>query len=207
MTGYKLYTRPGSGGFVVEAAFALLGTAFETIDVPKDQMGPGSALRDVNPIGQLPTLILPDGRVMTESAAICLYLGEISSKLGPAPGSKHRADFLRWMLFLSSALYPALLKFYYADRHVSDPAGVEWVKEAAITQSDQYFEVLENELAGRRWLIGDAMTIADVYLAMLAHWHPEGDKPRDAWVNIIRLCNAVKADPVIAALNDRHRMW
>jgi hypothetical protein len=55
-------------------------------------------------------------------------------------------------------------------------------------------------LAGER-------SIADVYLLMLAHWHPVADRPRDEWKNIVRVCEALKREPALAELNKRHRIW
>ena len=53
---YRLYTRPGSGGFVVEAALALTGAPFDQIDVPKKDP-PDQAFLDISPLNQVPVLI------------------------------------------------------------------------------------------------------------------------------------------------------
>jgi glutathione S-transferase len=208
---YTLYSRPGSGGFVVEAAMTMAGLPFEKIDVPRSRDDPiNREFRSkVNPLGQVPALILPDGGTMTESAAICLYLDELCPQagLGPAPGSTGRREFLRWMAFLSSALYPTLLRFYYPHRGTTDPDGLEAVRAAATIESDRYFLVLESALAGRQWLVGEAFSIADVYLAMLACWHPVGERPREEWHNIVGLCGRVADHPVMAELNKTHRLW
>ncbi|HTV70348.1 MAG TPA: glutathione S-transferase family protein [Rhizobiaceae bacterium] len=207
--GYRLYTRPGSGGFVVEVAFAMAGVPVEKIDVTRAEQKPGGTFREINPVGQVPALILPDGRLMTESAAICLYLAEQYPLrgIGPVAGSSERPDFLRWMLFLASAHYPTLLRFYYPDRRTTDAGGIDAVKQAAVAESEQLFEVVENHLAGRQWLVGDTMTIADVYLAMLAYWLPPDDRPRAVWTNIIALSNRVARDATVAELNKTHKIW
>lgn len=205
---HTLYTRPGSGGFVVEAALRLCGQPFSAVAVQRG--GPyDPAFQAISPLRQIPVLVLPDGRSMTESAAICIYLSEIhpQAELGPQVGAPDRADFLRWMLFMSSALYPALLRYFYAPRYTAAPAGVEGVRQAAVSECDRLFEILEQALQGRDWLVGSRRTIADIYLLMLAHWHPEGDKPRAEWINIVRVCEALKHDPVLAELNTTHRIW
>src|SRR5689334_19494279 len=104
---HTLYTRPGSGGFVVEAALHLAGQPFTSVAVARG--GPYEpGFLALSPLRQIPVLVSPDGRSMTESAAICIHLSELhpQAELGPGAGSPDRADFLRWMLFLSSALYP-----------------------------------------------------------------------------------------------------
>lgn len=208
-SGYTLYTRPGSGGFVVEVAFALAGQDFENIEISRTDAAEGGPFRSINPVGQVPALRLPDGRLMTESAAICLHLAETfpGHGIGPLAGSVDRPDFLRWMLFLSSAHYPALMRWYYPARRTTDEAGIDAVKAAALAEAEQLFAVIESHLTGRDWLVGDAMTIADVYLAMLAHWLPPHDRPRAEWKNIVRVSAKVAAHPVVAELNRAHRIW
>jgi len=205
---YKLYTRPGSGGFVVEAALALAGAPFDQIDVPKKD-SPDQAFLDISPLNQVPVLTLPDGRSITESAAICILLAERHPEAGlaPAAGSPARADFLRWMAFMSSALYPAVLRFYYAHRYTADAEGVKAVKEAAITEMDRGFAVLDKALAGRDWLVGDTLSIADIYLVMLVAWHPEIGKVAAAWPDIERLWARLRDHDLMRKLNAAHAMW
>lgn len=141
---YKLYTRAGSGGFVVEAALALANAPFEQIDVPKADR-PDPAFLDISPLNQVPVLTLPDGRSMTESAAICILLAERhpNAGLAPAVDAPARVDFLRWMAFMSSVLYPAILRLYYAHRYTTDADGTKAVKQAAIAEMDRGFAVLD----------------------------------------------------------------
>ena len=95
---HKLYTRPGSGGFVIEAALKLAGVAFEQIDVPKTPE-PDPEFLKISPMHQVPVLVLPDGHAVPETAAISLLLAELhpGRGLGPVAGEPGRADFLRWI--------------------------------------------------------------------------------------------------------------
>ncbi|RWF27855.1 MULTISPECIES: glutathione S-transferase family protein [unclassified Mesorhizobium] len=205
---YRLYTRPGSGGFVVEAALALAGAPFDQVDVPKKDP-PDQAFLEISPLNQVPVLTLPDGRSITESAAICILLAERHPEAGlaPAAGSPARADFLRWMAFMSSVLYPAGLRFYYAHRYTAAPDGVEAVKQAALAEMDRGFAILDKALAGRDWLVGERLSLADVYLVMLAAWHPEIGKVAAAWPDIERLWARLRDHDLIRKLNAAHAMW
>jgi glutathione S-transferase len=205
---YKLYTRPNSGGFVVEAALALAGVPFDQIDVPKsDRLDP--AFLDISPLNQIPVLTLPDGRSMTESAAICILLAERhpEADLAPATNSPARADFLRWMTFMSSVVYPAMLRLFYAHRYTADPGGLEAVKQAAVSEIDRAFVIVNAALEGHDWLAGDRLSLADIYLVMLAAWHPEVEKVRTAWPNIERLWAGLREHRVMKKLNASHNMW
>lgn len=102
---YKLYARPGWGSVLVEAQLAWYGLDYELEEL--DDLFASAAAREqlapVNPLAQIPTLVLPDGQVMTESAAITLHLADVtgSSDLVPAAGEAVRPKFLRWLVFSS----------------------------------------------------------------------------------------------------------
>ncbi|WP_442582950.1 glutathione S-transferase family protein [Mesorhizobium sp. ASY16-5R] len=204
---YKLYSRAGSGGFVAEAALRMAGAPYEI--VPIDKASPPSGFEKLSPLRQVPALTLPDGRTITESAAICLLLQETfpAAGIGPEAGSHDRPEFLRWLAFLSSMLYPTMMRYFFCERSTTDPDGLEPVKQAAIVEFDRGFSIVDHALTGRDWLVGGQRSIADIYLLMLAYWHPVADKPRDEWTNIVRVCEALKRDPLVAKLNEAHRFW
>ncbi|MFD9899917.1 glutathione S-transferase family protein [Mesorhizobium sp. UC22_110] len=205
---HKLYTRPGSGGFVIEAALKLAGVAFEQIDVPKTPE-PDPEFLKISPMHQVPVLVLPDGHAVPETAAISLLLAELhpGKGLGPVAGEPGRADFLRWMAFMATAIYMANLRYYYPHRSTTDAAGIAAVKQAAVVEMDKELGILDRALAGRDWLVGDRRTIADVYMLMLVCWYPDIDKARALWPNVERVCASLRADPMLAALNGPHEMW
>jgi glutathione S-transferase len=204
---YKVYSRPGSGSFVVEAALEMAGAPFECIDVAKTPQ-PDPDFLEISPLNQVPALTLPDGHTMTESAAICILLAERfpQAALAPADGAG-RADFLRWMALMASVVYPADLRFYYADRYTTDAGGADAVKQAAIAEMDRGLAVMDAALGGRRWLAGERQSVADLYLLMLFSWHPEVGRAREAWKNIERVCAVLRDQPLIKRLNVRHEMW
>ncbi|TIL22409.1 MAG: glutathione S-transferase family protein [Mesorhizobium sp.] len=205
---YKLYTRANTGGFVVEAALALAGVPFDQVDVPKST-SPDQAFLDISPLNQVPVLVLPDGSSMTESAAICILLAERhpEAALAAAVNSPARADFLRWMTFMSSVIYQAELRFFYAHRYTADPGGVDAVKQAAISEMDRGLAILDAALEGRDWLVGNRLSLADIYLIMLVAWHPEIEKVPSAWPNIERLWAKLREHQVMRTLNASHAMW
>lgn len=205
---YRLYSRPGSGGFVVEAALKIAGAPFALVDVEKTP-DPSPEFLAVSPMNQVPVLVLPDGGAVTESAAICALLAERHPGvgLGPAAGGAGRADFLRWLAFMTSTLYPAVLRYYYAHRYTADAGGVAAVKQAAVAEMDREIGILDHALAADDWLAGGARSIADVYMLMLVCWHPDAKKARTAWADVGRVCAALRADPLLAELNVRHEMW
>ncbi len=119
MANYRLYGEPGWGSVIVEAQLEWYGLDFDFERVG-DLFASAAARRKleaVNPLAQIPTLVLPDGTVMTESAAITLLLADLTGEttLVPAAGDGDRAVFLRWLVFLVANIYPT---YTYGD----DPA-------------------------------------------------------------------------------------
>ena len=100
-----------------------------------------------------------------------------------------------------------MLRFYYAHRYSADDGAKAGVRKAAIAELDRDFAVVDKVLAGRQWLVGEGMTIADIYLLMLFSWHPEADRARQAFANVERLCASLRDHPVLAKLNASHEMW
>lgn len=116
MPAHVLYGRKGWGSVIVEAQLAALGLAHVVEEVP-DLFESEQGRRDLarfNPLAQVPTLRLPDGTMMTESAAITLHLAEASGRdaFVPPVGHPARPPFLRWLVFLVANVYPT---FTYAD--------------------------------------------------------------------------------------------
>ena len=101
---YTLYGRPGWGSAIVEAQLVWYGLPFTVEPVGDLLREPDSRrkLEKINPLAQVPTLVLPDGTVMSESAAITLLLADITGQdsLVPGPGAPQRAAFLRWLIFI-----------------------------------------------------------------------------------------------------------
>lgn len=125
---------PGCGSAIVECAFALAGLRLEVEDV---DYSPGSATRArllaVNPPGQVPALVLADGRVLTESLAIVHHVNDLSPGTGliPIPGAATREPFYRWIAYLVSAVYPTFTWGDDPGKWVGDEAGGKRWREIA----------------------------------------------------------------------------
>lgn len=175
---YRLFARPGWGSTLVEAQLAWYGLPFTIEDV--DDLFASAAARErlaaVNPVAQVPTLVLPDGSVMTESAAITLHLADItgSRTLVPAPGEPTRPRFLRWLVFLVANVYPT---FTYADdpARFAPAACAAQFGENVARYREALWGIVERE-AGDEWFLGARFSALDLYLAVMTRW-----RPRRAW--------------------------
>ncbi len=183
---YKLYGRPGWGSAIVEAQLVWYGLPY-TYEVVDDLFkSPDARLRleKVNPLAQVPTLVMPDGSVMSESAAITLLLADITGKdeLVPAAGAPERAKFLRWLIFIVANIYPT---FTYADdpsRFVSVEAARDSFRAATAAYAQKLWHQIEGEV-GSPWFLGERFSALDVYVDVMTRWRPrrgwfEGETPR-----------------------------
>jgi glutathione S-transferase len=159
-----------------------------------------AAYRGINPTGKIPALILPDGLVMFESAAMLIHLTTVpaGSPLAPPPGTPEHARYLQWMVYLSANLYDAALRFYYAERFTAAGAAeAEGVKIQALADYERHAGLLERSLSP--FLLGPRISAADIYLYMLAGWYPEGaDRLRAEFPRLGALVAAVAARPATA---------
>ncbi len=204
---FTLYASEGTGSAVCEAILALSGLPHRRIDVTiQAPTGPDPELIQVNPLGQVPVLRLPNGEIMTESAAIVLYLSDLVPEKGlaPRPDDPLRARYLRWMAFLACAIYPSSLRKFYPDRYTADPQGGEAVKDAAIARLTREFAVLAAGLGTGPFLLGEAMSAVDIYAAMLIGWEENQEGMNDVFPGLIQLGQRVAANPVIRPIWERN---
>lgn len=170
--GFKLYARRGAGSLAVQIVLEEIGAHYELSWVERTPEAL-EALRLVNPAGKIPALVLPDGRVVVESAAILIYLASAypAARLAPPAGSSAYAQFLQWMVYLSANLYDTALRYYYAERYsVAGATVAAGIKERALEDYAQYLEVASAALAP--YLGGESFSAADPYLYMIGGWYP-----------------------------------
>jgi GST-like protein len=172
---WTLYGRPRWGSAIVEAQLVWYGLPFRMEPVGDLLKDPGArpALEKVNPLAQVPTLVLPDGTVMSESAAITLLLADVTGKdsLVPGPHAPERAAFLRWLVFLVANLYPT---FTYADipgRFVPMEAAQPGFLATVEAYREKLWRQVEGEVKGP-WFLGGRFSALDLYLGIMTMWEP-----------------------------------
>ena len=175
MARIKLYGELGWGSVLAEAQLDWYGIDYDFEPVGDLFTSEESRQRisQINPVGQIPVLIMADGTVMTESAAITLHLAELmkDETLVPAAGSAERATFLRWLIFLVTNVYPT---YTYGDdpsRFVSAREAQQGFQEAVNEYAKKMYLVLEN-CAQQQWFLGERFSALDIYLCTMSRWRP-----------------------------------
>ncbi len=205
--GWTIWWSKGTGAWAPQLCLEEAGVAYERVEVDTRagaQHTPG--YRALNPLGQVPALGLPDGTVITESAAMVLHLADCFPHAGllPEPGTPARAVALRWLLFGATQIYPAALRYWYADRYTKDPAGVAGVREAALAEFDRDLAILDQALDPGPWILGDRFSAVDYYLFMLALWHPGRKATLERHPRLGRLMRLVRKRPAVERIWAQH---
>jgi glutathione S-transferase len=162
----KLYYAPGACS---QAAHILLHETglehnSEAVDVRNKKRADGSDYFSVNPKGAVPALELDGGDVLTENGAVLQYIGDQAGDeaLLPASGLP-RYRVIEWLSYLGSDVHKSFSPLF-------NPASSDELKAAARDMVGKKLDFLEAKLAGRDYLAGDKMSVADPYLFAMLGW-------------------------------------
>ncbi|WP_437627853.1 glutathione S-transferase family protein [Sorangium sp. So ce1151] len=202
-----IYGCKGCGSTLIEAVCALLGEEFKLTEVAPWEPGPAvEALRALNPLLQVPTVVLDDGTVMTESVAIILWLLERhpDTDLAPRPGDPRRAAFLRRLVYFPSAIYPMYTVGDFPERWVKDKAAQAELKEATVQRTLGCWSALEASFGEGPFFLGEQMTVLDVYASVLSRWRPGRDRIREVAPRAVAAAERAEAHPSVAPVMARN---
>jgi glutathione S-transferase len=166
MADYTFFTNPMSRGQIARWALHEVGADYEQVLV--DWQDKPAAFLAANPMGKVPTVIhhAADGdRVVTEAAAICLYLAEMHPEAGLLPKDAETADYLRWTFFAAGPIEQSI-----ASRALKFEPSPQQEVMAGWGSFDRTMKTLEEFLTGRTWVCGDRFTMADVYVGSSVDW-------------------------------------
>jgi GST-like protein len=195
---FVLYGQPGTGSVAIEAALTLAGAPFRCEDLSPRTRAPET----YNPMAQLPALRLASGELITESAAILLWLAETypEARLAPAPGSANRAQFLRWMSFVSAAIYAHYWLLDTPSRAHADPAAQAELAETLEARIAQNWGVMEANLTPGTYLVGEEVSVLDLYVTVVSRWTPRQALHETIAPRIGAVVRRVEADARLADL-------
>lgn len=168
-----LHYSPDSANVIVRTALEELRLPYTDVLVDragKVQQSP--EFRAMNPQGLLPVLVVPgQDEPLFETAAILLYLADHHDGLLPA-GAGARGRALKWLFYLSNTLHADLRVMFYSPRYVADAQAVPTLRQALRERVLGHLSLLDAEIGrrGGQWLLGDACSICDIYLAWCARW-------------------------------------
>lgn len=198
-----MYGAAASGSVAVEAALALLSVPFKLIEgatwsseAARKRVGGRNAMR------QIPTLVLPDGEILTESAAILIYLADAHPEARLAPGLEDpaRRQFLRWMFFVSSAIY----SLHWIKPDVSRIGAPQDARDDVVRAVHERiafcWRTMDAQLSPRKYLLGDHLGVLDLYVAVISRFGPRRERFYTEAPRMTAAIRRVDDDPRLRAL-------
>jgi glutathione S-transferase len=162
----KIYFSPLACSLASRIAIYEAGAEATFIEVdPKTKKTlDGADFRAVNPLGLVPTIVMDDGHVLTENAAILQYIAERFPAAHLAPDDAlGRARLRQWLSFVGTELHKAL----YVPLLTKDAP--EGAKAFALSRTQSRLGHLSAHLEGRQYLL-DSFSVADAYLFAVLNW-------------------------------------
>lgn len=174
----KLFYMPGACSLAPHIVLEWIGKPFELGRIERGKTREPDFLA-VNPAGKVPALVEDGGRVLTEAEAILLYLAETfpDDQLGPSPTADARYEMHKWMSYLTGDVHPAFYPYFLPQRYIADEHQYHMIREAAYTQIDACFQLLDRHMENRTYMVEDRRTILDPYLFVFCRWGKSLPKP------------------------------
>ncbi|MEX2296950.1 MAG: glutathione S-transferase family protein [Dongiaceae bacterium] len=199
---YTLYWAPNSAALAPQICLEEAGQPYELVPVDLAVARTADYLK-LNPGGKVPTLVADDKQVVTESAAICLLLADRykQAALLPPSGDPQLGGALQWLVFLTNTLQPAILRFYYPERHTTDPAGKQAVIDSAMNDIATLWGRVDRHLGAHGpYFLGERFSVPDAFAFMLSNWQESCPGIADRFPGVARLAAAVRARPAVQGI-------
>jgi glutathione S-transferase len=177
----RLYYWPGACSLSPHIVAREAGIAFDLaqLDRGERKTADGVVLSSINGKNQVPVLELDDGQVLTEGPVIAQYLADRTpgSDLLPAAGTMERYRVQEWQNYFTSELHKTYAPLFR-------PNTPDEFKSISRDFLGQRFDWIDAQLAGKQYLTGDKLTVADAYLFVVLRWSPRVGIDLSKWPNI-----------------------
>lgn len=179
----------------IAAREAGLPLDYEWVTLSTKTLEDGSDYLAINPKGQVPALVLDDGKVLTEGSAVLQFIAaqRPESGLMPAPGSFDHALAQQWLNFIATELHK---KIFYM---LFNPAVPADGKAFARAEAPRALAHVAAHLNGRAVLVGDRFTVADAYLVTVLNWCALAGFDLSDWPQLDAYFARQTARPAVAA--------
>ncbi len=165
----KLYYSPGACSLAPHIVLNEAGLAYETekVDLATKKTATGGDFLAINPKGYVPAITLDDGQLLTEVQVLLRYVADQKpqSNLMPKPGTMERYRVEEWMNYIASELHKSYSPLFR-------PNTPEEYKTIVRGNLAKRLALLDQALAGKQYLMGNAFTAADAYAFTILRWSP-----------------------------------
>jgi len=190
----KLYYSPGACSLSPHIVLREAGLAFEPVlaSTKTHQLPDGSDYYAINPLGYVPLLELDDGTRLREGPAIVQYIADQvpTRNLAPANGTLPRYRLQEWLTFIGTEIHKQFSPLF-------NPAMPEEAKKVFRDKLAARFEWVDQQLAGKDYLMGDNFSVADAYLFTVSNWTKPMNIDLSARKNVLAWRERVGARPAV----------
>lgn len=190
---FRLYGISGAGSLIAEFLLTLAAEDYDRI-FPSQADRQDQSFKSLSPTGQIPVLITPEGHSMAESLAITIYLINRFpniNMIAPATSPAHGKS-LQWLSYLATNLYTANQRYYQTYAFDGDQNAI---RQSGWNDRRHCYGLIDQ--AGQRYLAGDDVSAADLYLYMLLRWDRELDAVLADHPRLDHIYHAVDQMPAI----------
>jgi len=196
----KLYYSPGACSLAPHIVLNETGLPYEAVLAPTKtkKLPDGTDYYTINSKGYVPTLELDDGARLTEVPVILQYLADRvpDKKLAPAAGTMPRYRLQEWLNFVTSELHKGIGGLF-------NPAMPEEAKALMRERAMTRLKWVDAQLEGRDYTMGDAFSVADSYLFVVANWTGHLGIDISSLKNLGAFMERMRARPAVqAAMKD-----
>jgi GST-like protein len=207
---YTLFGFKRSGSVAVECALEMTGAPYRIVEAASwEQDSAREELERVNPLGQIPTLVLPDGTVLSESAAILMHLGfayPAAGLLGDAPNARDLA--LRGLVYIAANCYPCITVIDYPERFTTatDDASLEAVRAGTKDRLHRHWDIFADlyPVDDERFIGGDQPGALDLLAAVVSRWSGSRQHVKASRPAFSALLERIESHPAAALVFGRH---
>ncbi len=207
---YTLFGFKGSGSASVECALEMTGAPYRIIETASWEQNDALAeLERVNPLKQIPTLALPDGAILTESAAILTHLGNAfpnSGLLGDAPLERDLA--LRGLVYIAANCYPCVTILDYPERFTSATHDTSFaaIREGTRARLHHHWDIFADlfPVADAHFIGGEQPGALDLYAAVVSRWGGARKHAKTSRPAFSALLERIDSHPAVALVFGRH---
>ena len=198
----KLYYSPGACSLSPHIVLHESGLPFETVltSTKSHKLQDGTDYYGINPLGYVPFLALDSGDTLHEGPAIVQYIADQvpDRQLAPANGTMARYHLQEWLNFISTELHKGFGPLF-------NPATPEDYKPLVRERLRSRLAYVDQQLAGKSYLLGERFSVADAYLFTVVRWCSYVDVDASGLPQLQAFQDRMQARPAVqAALRDEH---
>jgi glutathione S-transferase len=192
----KLYYSTGACSLSPHICLREAGMTFDIVLAPTKthKLPDGGDYYAINPLGYVPLLELDDGTRLTEGPAIVQYIADQvpDKNLAPANGTVARAQMQGWLNFISTELHKGISPLFNA-------ATPPDYKVIVVDKLMSRLKWVDQQLAGKQYLMGDSFSVADPYLFTVTNWASVVKLDISSFANITAYRARMAARPAVQA--------